>query len=222
MIENVIKVGGSLSQSPNLSNLMRTIAKTGCRHKVLIVPGGGVFADAVREYDCRFGLDKDASHWMAILAMDQYGCLLSSLVPDSELVQGLAEANKVLAAGRIPVLLSYNLLSRTDELPHSWDVTSDSIAAWVAGRSDARQLTLLKSVDGLFSSDPSVHEEAVLLEEITRKQLIQCGGVDSHLMSVLGEHRMQVWVINGNHPDRLMRLLETGATRGTRLLQPDA
>jgi 5-(aminomethyl)-3-furanmethanol phosphate kinase len=31
-----------------------------------------------------------------------------------------------------------------DPLPHSWDVTSDSIAAWVAGSLGARQLVLVK------------------------------------------------------------------------------
>ena len=169
MIKTVIKVGGSMGQSRKLADLMRRLSGLGPRHGILVVPGGGAFSNAIREYDRRFGLDTDASHWMAILAMDQFGHLISSLIPDSELVQGLADARKVLAAGRLPVLLTYNLLFQTDELPRSWDVTADSIAAWVAGLSGAKQLVLLKSVDGLFSDDPCSHAGARVVGKIRSK-----------------------------------------------------
>jgi aspartokinase-like uncharacterized kinase len=49
-----------------------------------------------------------------------------------------------LDAGSIPVLAPYSWLRRADPLPHSWDVTSDSIAAWVAGQVRARRLLLVK------------------------------------------------------------------------------
>ena len=100
-METVIKVGGSLSQSRKLADLMARFSELGHRHRILIVPGGGAFANAIRYYDRRFGLDTDASHWMAILAMDQFGHLISSLIPDSELVQGLADARKISASGRV-------------------------------------------------------------------------------------------------------------------------
>jgi acetylglutamate kinase len=35
-----------------------------------------------------------------------------------------------------------------DPLPHSWDITSDSIAAFIAGALGAGELILLKPVDG--------------------------------------------------------------------------
>ena len=221
MIKTVIKVGGSMGQSRKLVNLMQRLSGLGPRHGILVVPGGGAFSNAIREYDRRFGLDTDASHWMAILAMDQFGHLISSMIPDSELVQGLADARKVLAAGRLPVLLTYNLLFQTDELPRSWDVTADSIAAWVAGLSGAKQLVLLKSVDGLFSDDPCSHAGVELLEKFDLKQLILCKGVDRYFASILKKYRLDVWIVNGKHPERLTQLLDTGFTKGSCLTRSD-
>jgi hypothetical protein len=221
MIKTVIKVGGSMGQSRKLADLMLRLSGLGSKHGILVVPGGGAFSNAIREYDRRFGLDTDASHWMAILAMDQFGHLISSLIPNSELVQGLADARKVLAAGRVPVLLTYNLLFQTDELPRSWDVTADSIAAWVAGLSGAKQLVLLKSVDGLFSDDPCSHAGVELLEKFDPNQLIRCKGVDRYFASILKKYRMDVWIVNGKHPDRLTQLLDTGFTKGTYFTRSD-
>ncbi len=218
MIETVIKIGGSMGQSHKLAHLMMRVAELAGRYRILVVPGGGAFADAIRSYDRRFGLDTDASHWMAILAMDQYGHLLASLAPNIELVQGLADARKVLSQGRVPVLLTYNLLFQTDELPRSWDVTSDSIAAWVAGMCEAKQLILLKSVDGLFTDNPTEHATAKLLDKISLDQLAICGGVDPYISMVLKKNEVETWVINGNHPDRLIQLLDTGDTLGTHIL----
>ncbi len=220
-METVIKVGGSLGQSRKLADLTARLSELGRRHKILIIPGGGAFANVIRDYDRRFGLDGDAGHWMAILAMDQYGHLISSLIPDSELVQGLADARNVLASGRVPVLLTYNLLFQTDVLPRSWDVTSDSIAAWVAGMAGARQLVLLKSVDGLFTDNPCSHANVELLEKIDLNQLIRCRGVDRYFASILRKYRLDVWVVNGKHPERLTQLLDTGVTKGTCLLRSD-
>jgi aspartokinase-like uncharacterized kinase len=42
------------------------------------------------------------------------------------------------------VLAPYAWLRREDPVPHSWDVTSDSIAAWVAGAIGAERLVLVK------------------------------------------------------------------------------
>ena len=221
MIKTVIKVGGSIGQNRKLADLMLRLSELGARHKILVVPGGGAFSNAIREYDRRFGLDRNASHWMAILAMDQFGHLISSLMPDSELVQGLADARRVLTTRRVPVLLTYNLLFQADELPRSWDVTSDSIAAWVAGLSGAGQLILMKSVDGLFSGDPRTQSGAELLETMDPGQLSLCKGVDRYFASIMQNYRLDVWVVNGRHPERLTQLLDTGFTRGTHLVQSD-
>ena len=224
MINTVIKIGGSLGQSPELPELMCRISELGVKHQILIIPGGGAFANAVREYDQRFCLDYDASHWMSIRAMDQFGSMISSMCPNNELVQGLAEARKVVTTGRVPVLLTYNLLYQADELPRSWDVTSDSIAVWVADLVKARQLILLKNVDGLFTHDPYADVKASqgmadLLKTINLDQLELSRGVDRYFATILKKSRLNLWVVNGKHPERLAQLLNTGVTKGTHLLR---
>jgi aspartokinase-like uncharacterized kinase len=112
---------------------------------LLVIPGGGPFADAVRSVDAQFTPGSDASHWMAILAMDQYAHLLVARTTRSTLVDDPTVAGAVCATGRLPVLAPYRWLRKTDPLPHSWDVTSDSIAAWLALDAGAPELILVKA-----------------------------------------------------------------------------
>ncbi len=219
MMKTVLKIGGSLGLSSKLKERIQGLSELGPKHGILVVPGGGVFADGIRHYEQSFGLDRHASHWMAILAMDQYGHLISSLIQNSELVRGLTDARNVLARGRVPVLLPYSLLYQSDAMPNSWDVTADSIAAWVADLSGARLLILLKSEDGLFTGDPGKDADVELLDTINIEQLSACRGVDRYIATILGENQLDMWVINGKHPQRLSQLLEKGCTKGTHLLR---
>lgn len=149
----VIKVGGSLARAPGLPDRLEILDRLTRRSPCLVVPGGGPFADTVREQAERHGLDEHAAHWMAVLAMDQYAYLLTSAI-GGRLVQGPREIARALAAGLVPVLAPYRWLRREDPLPHEWRVTSDSIAAWVAGRLAADRLLLLKSGPGRCDVDP--------------------------------------------------------------------
>ena len=81
---------------------------------------------------------------MAVLAMDQYGHLLASRMTNARLVVRLSDATASLEEGRTPLLAPYQWLREADPLPHSWDVTSDSISAWVAGQIGATRLVLVK------------------------------------------------------------------------------
>ena len=220
MIETVIKVGGSLGKNSNLQNLLQNISDFGTRHKILLVPGGGIFANTVRDYEQRFGLAGDAGHWMSILAMDQYGHLLASMVENSTLVQELNAAHMAIASGKIPIFLPYHFLAQTDVLPKSWDVTSDSIAAWLADLAGARQLILLKSVDGLFTDSKSANSRANLMETASLSQ-VACSEdlVDRYFCSIAKTTSLDIWLVNGNYPERLEQLLETGSAKGTNLHQ---
>ena len=144
-IDLVVKVGGSLLSTPEqLQPVLDAIRTAALVRPLLVVPGGGPFAETVREIDGQLGLDDDAAHWMAVLAIDQYAHLLASRIPAGTVVVGTRGISTALEARRIPVLAPSQWLREADPLPHSWDVTSDSIAAWVAGEVRAKYLVLVK------------------------------------------------------------------------------
>lgn len=134
-----------LAAGHHLDFVLAEIAAAGRRTPLVVVPGGGPFADAVRDADRLLGLGDDAAHWMAILAMDQYAHVLCGRMPDARLVESAREIDLSVEERRHPVLAPYRWLREADPLPHSWDVTSDSIAAWVAGMLGAERLVVVKA-----------------------------------------------------------------------------
>jgi hypothetical protein len=216
MNPTVIKVGGSQSRHDELPALCTALAQAGKDVPLLVVPGGGDFADGVRRCADRYPLSDTAAHWMAILAMDQYGLLLCDMISDSRPVRTPDEAAAITGEGRVAVLLPHDWLRGEDPLPHSWDVTSDAIAAWVAGRIASPRLILVKDVDGLYDADPA-SPEARLIEEMDMDGLPGNGGVDRYLAQALKEAACETWVINGRFPERVARLLRTGDAPGTRI-----
>jgi dihydroneopterin aldolase len=138
----VIKLGGSHAFAPHLGCWLDAI--TQCAGRIVVVPGGGPFADAVREAQPRMGFDDDAAHRMALLAMEQYGCALASLNPRFSLAELRVEIDGALSSMQVPVWLPTRMVLAADEIPWSWDVTSDSLAAWLAGVLGASRLLLVK------------------------------------------------------------------------------
>ena len=145
MVEIVVKVGGALlAHSDDFAAVLETIDTAGRGRRLLVVPGGGPFADAVRDVDRRLQLADDTAHWMAVLAMDQYAHLIADRLTHGMVVADQTAIGAALDAGHVPVLAPFAWLRHVDPLPHSWDVTSDSIAGWVAGEVGARRLVLIK------------------------------------------------------------------------------
>ena len=132
----VVKVGGSLFEHPGLglglNQYLDPLLQTG---PVWLVPGGGQFTDAVREYDRVHHLGDEAAHWLALRSLSVSALFLASLLKRDGLT-----------------ILDCHDFARADDgrpgsLPYSWNVTSDSIAARAAVVGGASRLVLLKSVD---------------------------------------------------------------------------
>jgi aspartokinase-like uncharacterized kinase len=148
MRPTVVKIGGGLIGAPGaLGRVCEAVKVLGRREPLVVVPGGGPLADAVRELDRELGLSPDAAHWMAMLAMDQYAHLLTERIPGGRLVEEPGGIAAVLLAGGIAVLAPTRWLRAADTLPHSWDATSDTVAAFVAGALDATRLVLVKPAE---------------------------------------------------------------------------
>jgi len=178
----IVKVGGSLyNQIPDLIPVIKA-----SKHPLLLIPGGGPFADLVR----RVEVDNDTAHWMAISAMEQFGLFIASF--------GISTTDAIITPLTTTVFLPYRYLRLTDTLPHTWDVTSDTIAAWVAHVLHL-DLLLLKSVDGIFIN-------GIFQEQVTRP--VETEVIDPFFIPFVIQNSVRATIINGTQPERLEKYLK--------------
>ena len=138
----VVKLGGSLAGSRHLVDWVGALANCGGRS--VVVPGGGPFADAVRQAQAKIGFSDAAAHHLALLAMEQFGWALANLNPNFRVADSAVAIGSALRAGNVPIWSPVKMVLDCREVFPSWDVTSDSLAAWLAGEIGARQLVLVK------------------------------------------------------------------------------
>jgi aspartokinase-like uncharacterized kinase len=115
----------------------------------LLVSGGGGAADVVREWDRVHRLGDERAHRLAVKSLRLGEAFLADGLAGAVIAESRADAAAAWAAGRVPVLCAGRFLdaeepTAAEPLPRCWDVTSDSIAAWVSARWPA-DLVLLKS-----------------------------------------------------------------------------
>jgi aspartokinase-like uncharacterized kinase len=142
----VIKLGGSLAQSGHLQACLDAIESNHPNHHLqVIVPGGGDFADQVRLAQHHWSFDDTTAHAMAILAMQQMALLFKGLKPNFKIADSVADINQTPLNSH-PVIWSPAIaeLNRAG-VTASWDITSDSLAAWLAISLSADELVLVKS-----------------------------------------------------------------------------
>ncbi len=138
----VVKLGGSLHNVPELSSCLKVLTRTS--DNVVLVPGGGPFANTVRVVQSQSGISDAAAHRMAMLAMEQYAMLLCDLEPSLVPVNSLMDIAKHMALGHTSVWFPLAMCKNASNIPENWSVTSDSLAAWLAIELAAESLTLIK------------------------------------------------------------------------------
>ncbi|MDY6964501.1 MAG: amino acid kinase [Halobacteriota archaeon] len=196
----VVKIGGSLIDHGReiIDHLAYYSSASGS--EIIVVPGGGPFSDVVRKHSDDLTLD--TAHWMAILAMNQFGLFLSDRTKSK-----VIESFDQLGEG-VLILLPYKLLKEIDPLPHSWRVTSDTIAAWVAVQLEA-ELIKVTDVDGIYM-------DGSLMDEIAAKDLLDTTTcVDVELPRFLMDEKMNCSIVNGKYPDRITNAIEKKRFIGT-------
>ena len=149
----VVKLGGSLLGTPELKAWLDMLARQS-DGRVVIVPGGGSFADVVREVQRGAAFDDATAHHMALLAMEQYGLVMKSLQPALATASSELEIAERGWQHRAIVWLPSHMVLADDGIPKNWDVTSDSLAAWLAAKIGAESLMLVKHVDNLSETMP--------------------------------------------------------------------
>jgi aspartokinase-like uncharacterized kinase len=153
----VVKVGGSLGVWPDLGELLaRWLADQSPMINVLIA-GGGIRVDGLREIDRSLGLDPVDAHWTAVRMMRLTALELAQRLAAARLIDSFAALQVAIGQCHEPTglfvfdphdfLVDVEPTMPGTRLPIGWEVTSDSIAARVAVVLRVRELVLLKSTN---------------------------------------------------------------------------
>ena len=134
----VIKLGGSLLETGKMFDCLKQIVKQ--NEKTIVVCGGGDFADQVRHAQKKYNFDDIAAHEMAILAMQQNAILLQNRQPEFTLESSILNLQNHQFSIWSPDIQELN----TDNIKPSWEITSDSLAAWLAIKVSAEKLIVVK------------------------------------------------------------------------------
>lgn len=133
------------------------------------------------------GFDDRAAHRMGLLAMEQYGCAIASLDERLSPADSLESIRQSVANGKVPVWLPVRMVSAEASIPQSWDVTSDSLAAWLAGKLGAKRLVLVKHVEAM--------EKAMRAADLTARNI-----VDNAFMDFLAASGVPAFILGpGEH-----------------------
>jgi 5-(aminomethyl)-3-furanmethanol phosphate kinase len=150
----VLKLGGSLAQGRHLRAWLAVAADQALRG-IIIVPGGGSFADHVRLAQQQLAFGDAAAHRMALLAMEQYAIAMVALEPRLSLASSPVVLARRLAQARAAVWRPSLMVLGRPDLPESWGVTSDSLACWLATEIGAARLVLVKSAPPASAEQPA-------------------------------------------------------------------
>lgn len=198
----VVKIGGSLWSGAELKPWLATLAAVRCA-RIVVVPGGGPFADVVRATQPRIGFGDAAAHRMAILGMEQYAHALLDLEPALEPASTFPTLRESLGA----VVWIPSILAASAPLPESWAVTSDSLAAWLAGALGAARVILLKSA-------------ALPPGPVAIGDLCAAGILDEAMPGLAAAARYEIRCVESGQRQAFAAACEAGAAFGT-LVLPD-
>lgn len=200
----VVKIGGSVADGEALASWIGLFGRRR-RPRVVIVPGGGAFADQVRIAQRKRRFDDGVAHRMALMAMDQMGLMFTGLSPalrPAATRTAIAEAHR---RGYVPVWLPTRMAAGRPDIPETWDVTSDSLAAWLAGALAADRLVLVKSADPPAGA-------------VTAAALCRDGLIDKAFARFIAGCSFECWCVGSSRHDDMTRALKTGNGPGTRIV----
>ncbi|MFD2114083.1 amino acid kinase [Thiorhodococcus fuscus] len=196
----VVKLGGSLADSERLPVWLDVLAG---RSDLVLVPGGGPFADQVRLAQKRWEFADAAAHHLALLAMEQYGRMLCAIQTGFTPAASLDEIRRALDSGCTPVWMPVDMVLADPRIPQTWDMTSDSLAAWLSAILSASGLLLVKSaVLAGDSIDLGALARAGVVDRLFPDYAVS-SGASVHLLSIQDPHGV----------DRFRRLLSESRLR---------
>ncbi len=141
----VLKIGGSLAETDRLQTVLALVAQS--KQRLIVVPGGGQFADKVRDLQNAIRFDDASAHRLAMLGMHQMAEIYFTLQERMAPADSLEGFSRIIATGLIPVWLPLQMCQVDDAIPKDWTITSDGLAARLAERLGNASVVLLKSCE---------------------------------------------------------------------------
>lgn len=216
-IDTIIKFGGSITERGTLKQIVQ-LGKTlsslfDRRQNFAIIPGGGLFAEFVRETQEKYSLDDEQAHWMAIQAMEQHASLLLKFMPNSILHDFASKDFEALIFDELPILRVMKYMRTESDLEKTWDSTSDAIATEIALKIKAEKIVFLKDIDGVIV-------KVKLVKKITIQELLELktSPLDNNTPKILHRKNIKAYIINGLIHDRIENLLEGKEFIGTEII----
>lgn len=203
IIKQVVKIGGSLFPDYAI-NLAEKLKNTGS----VIILGGGEFANLIRKYDDDINFSEETNHWTAIDCMDIIAKLVNDKVDSTKLAYSIEEVNAISDEGFTPIFVVSEFLKREDPFECSWDVTSDSIAAYVSHILNAN-LLIVTNVNGIYTQEPEEPGSTFISKiDATKLLTFQESSIDVMLPSLLLKFGSDCYVVNGKYPERVLSLID--------------
>lgn len=203
IIRHVVKIGGSLfpDYAIDLANKLKNTDSC-------IILGGGEFANLIRKYNDEEDFSEEVNHWTAIDCMDIIAKLTNDKVESARLAYSIEDINKISDDGFTPIFIVSKFLREEDPFECSWDVTSDSIAAYVAHLLNAN-LLIVTNVNGIYTQEPK-ESGSTFISKIDAKTLLTFPetSVDVMLPSLLLKFGTNCYVVNGKYPERVLSLID--------------
>ena len=203
IVKQVVKIGGSLfpDYAIDLADKLKNTSS-------VIILGGGEFANLIRKYDVEQEFSDEANHWTAIDCMDIIAKLVNDKVESTKLAYSIDEINQISDEGFTPIFLVSEFLKVEDPFECSWDVTSDSIAAYVAHLLNAN-LLIVTDVNGIYTQEPK-EPGSTFISKIDATTLLtfQESSIDVMLPSLLLRFGTDCYVVNGKFPERVLSLID--------------
>jgi len=216
----IFKIGGKiLDNSKFLINCIAQLTQLyedNIIQKIILIPGGGSIANFVRQIYIKFEFDEELAHWIAVYSMNFNGIELKKKFPHLEIVDDIKNIHKKNKI--ITIFLPYNFLKLKDKLPHSWDVTSDSITLFLAHELKLKQCFLIKDVDGIIDINESIIKEVstidlIKLREEDRLAKIQISNqslkfaskpIDPYITTLIDKYKIPCIILNGASYDLMI------------------
>ena len=202
-IKQVVKIGGSLF--PNYAiDLAKKLENTNS----LIVLGGGEFANLIRKYDSEINFSQETNHWTAIDCMDIIAKLVNDKVESTKLAYSIDDAIAISDEGFTPIFVVSKFLREDDPFECSWDVTSDSIAAYISHSLNAN-LLIVTNVNGIYTQEPK-ESGSTFISKIDAKTMLNFpeSSIDVMLPTLLLKFGTNCYVVNGKYPERVLSLID--------------